>query len=250
MTLLRATATTGSYRDVVTIDGASGSGKSGAMLKLGRSYGALPIEFGPLMRTVAHLARRDRFTVLDAAALLARLDNGGSVQLANESVGGLAASEISINGLPYRQAVFAASINEALSAASSTAPIIDLLATMVRTRIAGRRVLLSGRQAATIVCPSAGLKICLTARSEVRGRRKFAQLRGAGLRPAWQDDVALVAPASHFDLVIDTTYLTPEVVARTIGCAAEQRLGWRQLRPDLEIHLQFQRRIIPELLKL
>lgn len=232
MTLLRA-APAGPYRHVVTIDGASGSGKSGAMLTLGRDYGALPIEFGPLMRTVAYIARQRRFTALDAAALLARLESNGVVQLANESAGGLAASEISINGLPYRQVIFAANVNEALATASSTGPIIDLLAAMVRTRIAGRRVLLSGRQAATLVCPSAGLKICLTARSEVRGRRKVTQLRQAGLRPDWRDDVALVAPLSHFDLVIDTTYLTPETVARTIGYAVEQRLGWWPLRPDL-----------------
>lgn len=232
MTLLRP-APTGPYRDVVTIDGASGSGKSGAMLTLGRDYGALPIEFGPVMRTVAYIAHQRRFTALDAAVLLARLESNGAVQLANESVGGLAASEISIEGLPYRQVIFASNVNEALATASAAAPIIELLAAMVRARIANRRVLLSGRQASTLVCPGAPLKICLTARSDVRGRRKIAQLRGAGLRPHWKDDVALVAPLSRFDLVIDTTYLTPDTVARTIGRAVEQRLGWRPRRTVL-----------------
>ncbi|UTI63323.1 (d)CMP kinase [Paraconexibacter antarcticus] len=233
---------------MVTIDGASGSGKSGAIGALSCAYGALPIEFGPLMRTVAYIARERRFTALDAAALLAALERRGCVELAGESSSGLAASELTVDGTPYRQIIFAANIQEALATASSTPAIVDLLAAMTRSRITGRRTLLSGRQAGTILCPEAGLKILLTARSDVRRIRKMTQLRQAGLRPKWADDVRLLANDSRFDLSIDTTFLSQQAVALAISRIVEYRLGWTRASVYLEPSHRPDRAASPDLL--
>jgi cytidylate kinase len=220
------------FDQVVTVDGASGSGKSTVLVALRERYGAEAIEFGPVMRTIAWWASRHRIPVADAVALLARLDASGRMSIAESPAGALAASEVVLAGAPMRQRVFSGSLSDALAAATADAAAFAWVSGLVRARLRGRRSVLSARQAATSICPDAALRIRLDATASTRAKRKQAQLVAAGLRPHWVDDVRLLGPTRNVDLVIDTTTLSIDGLKRRVFDEVESRLGWRAIPVD------------------
>jgi cytidylate kinase len=218
----------GAFDDVITVDGASGAGKSTLLTALGRSYSALAIEFGPIVRTVAWWASHNKATIADAVALIARLDALGQVSIAELSSSPLAASEVALRGMPMRQRIFSAALAEATAATADDAAATAWIAGLVRARIHRKRAALSGRQAATLVCPQAGLRIRLEASPLVRSQRKVRQLTEAGMRARWADDARLL-PSSPTDVIMDTTYMTIAELEQTVFGLVESRLGWRPI---------------------
>jgi cytidylate kinase len=217
------------FEQVVTVDGASGSGKSTVLVALRERYGADATEFGPVVRTIAWWARQRRIPVVDAVALLARLDAGGKLSIAESPTGALAASEVVLAGAPMRQRVFSGALSDALAVASADAAAIAWVSGLVRARLRGRRAVLSGRQAADAICPEAGLRIRLEASSSIRATRKRSQLAAAGLRPHWIDDVRLLGPPRNVGLLIDTTDLNIDTLKDRVFREVESKLGWRPL---------------------
>lgn len=217
------------FDQVVTVDGASGSGKSTVLVALRERYGVEAIEFGPVVRTIAWWARQRRIPVANAVALLARLDAGDKLSIAETSPGALAASEVVLAGTPMRQRVFSGALSDALAAASADAAAIAWVSGLVRARLRGRRAVLSGRQAADAICPEAGLRIRLEASSSIRATRKRGQLAAAGLRPHWIDDVRLLCPSRNVGLLINTTDLSIDTLEQKVFREVESKLGWRPL---------------------
>lgn len=89
---------------------------------------------------------------------------------------------------------------------------------------------LDGRDIGTVVCPDAGLKLFVTASTEVRAKRRFDELRSTGQKPdlaAVRDDIMTrderdasrsVAPTMMADdaIMIDTSELTPDEVLKAV----------------------------------
>lgn len=219
------------FSNVVTVDGPSGSGKTTLLAALHRRYAASPVEFGPIVRTLAWWAKNHQMTIADTVALIASLDARGCLTIATTSSATLAASEVVVLGTPMRQRIFSSALSEATYVASHDPIAVAWIAGLVRARIRGQRAVLSGRQAAQLVCPDAGLRIRLEASSKVRATRKARQLVTAGLKPGWSDDIRLLGSPAETDLLIDTTSLTISELEREVFRVVESRLGWRsQLR--------------------
>lgn len=176
-------------RLIVAIDGPAGSGKSAAARELAKRLGIPYIDTGAMYRAVALAALRQGVSFpLDAQAEIE------VVKLAQ-------ALELRFEVAPWGTRVIWAGedVSEALRvpevsrAASQVSAISGVRRVMVaRQRELGQRAggVLEGRDIGTVVFPEAAVKVFLTARPEVRARRRFDELCKLGLEVRWEDVVA------------------------------------------------------------
>ncbi len=214
---------------IIAIDGPSGVGKTTISRLVARALGIPHIDTGAMYRAVALAAKRAGIDTRDAAAL-ERL-----------------ASRIRIDFIPGEQPRVILD-GEDVTALIRT-PEISMAASDVSAVPAVRRVLvglqqelghrqggvLEGRDIGTRVFPETPHKFFLTARPEVRARRRYNELVAKG-QPAdyksvlaeslardEQDSTRRDSPLTYDDsyIVIDTSDLSiPEVVERIVGAVS------------------------------
>jgi cytidylate kinase len=212
---------------VLTVDGASGSGKTSLLRRLAARYDVSILELGVLVRNVAAWADRKRVSAADAAAHFARLSQQGLLLVDNAPADAPVASVFSVSG--EKIAAVDRAWSRALAATSLDDSAMSLIDRTVAELISASAVAVSGRTVGLTVCPAAPLRVRLHARPAVRAERKRRQL---GPHEAWQDDARLLPPCAPGHIEIDTSDVDENYVADLVGVEAERRLGWRR-RPEL-----------------
>jgi len=156
---------------IVAVDGPAASGKGTIAKALARHFGLPHMDTGLLYRAVAlNLLRRDGDPESEFAALRAcdfsQIDFADP-ELKSEAAGGIA-SRISVyplvrQALVERQRAFAGQEGGAV---------------------------LDGRDIGTVIAPEADVKLFVTARPEVRARRRYEELKLMGLGVHFEDVLA------------------------------------------------------------
>ena len=212
------------HRRILTVDGASGSGKTSLLRHLAARYGVATVELGVLVRNVAALADRRRIPVTDAAAHFAALSGRGLLIADSAPADAPVATIFSVPGEAAQQVRKA--WTPAIAATSLDGHAMSLIDRIVGELISGSAAAVSGRTVGLTVCPAAPVRIRLHAAADVRAERKRRQL-GNGI--AWQDDARLLPPLAPGHLEVDTTRLSAAQVADLVGLLGEERMGWRRL---------------------
>jgi cytidylate kinase len=205
-------------KPVITIDGPAGSGKSSTAKALARQLGWRSLDTGSLYRSVAFYALRFREDPDDeeACAKIAQrlVDN---VLLPRH--GHVICGSHNISKLIRRSEVAAATPR-----VSNLQSVRDILGKYFLDYIGSGEIVVEGRDAGTILCPDAFLKLHLTASEAVRYERRGAADAAAKARINERDrldSTRAVAPLqSHPDdtTIIDTSDLAmDEVLAKIIG---------------------------------
>ena len=202
---------------VVAIDGPAGAGKSTIAKALARRLGIRYLDTGAMFRAVAFAVLRDNINV-DDEAKVARLAHGLDVRLGDDSV--------LIDGFDATTAIRTKEVNSVVSRVATFSSVRALLREQQRAWVTenGGGVV-EGRDIGTVVFPDAILKLFLTARPDVRARRRVAESGGD------VDEIARsIAERDRIDstradspmveasgsVVIDTSDLTIEEVVEKI----------------------------------
>lgn len=165
----------------IAIDGYSSCGKSTLAKQLAARLGYAYIDSGAMYRAVALFALEhglindDR---IDREALLRALD-GIDIRFGHDSATGR--SITLLNGRDVEREIRGMAVSQAVTLVS---PIPEVRAKLVRLQQAmgqGGGVVMDGRDIGTVVFPKAEVKLFMTARPEVRARRRFEELRSNGL---------------------------------------------------------------------
>jgi len=206
---------------VIAVDGPAGAGKSAVGRRVAAALGLPFVDSGMFYRAVAWLALEEGVAAGDNEALVAIASRPDLRVEADRILAG----ERDLTDLIHRP-----EINRNLSAVSQVAEVRDAINRRQRL-LAGRGVVMAGRDIGTVVLPDADHKFFLTAGLEERVRRRLAQKakRGEHADPAEMEreiadrDVAdstrLVAPLrpAADAALIDTDGLDVEqVVARIL----------------------------------
>ncbi len=157
---------------VITVDGPAASGKGTIAAGLGRLYGLPVLDSGLLYRAVGVLLQQAGGDLGDprAAAAIARdlrpeaLDNDAF----RTRAAGEAASRVAVHP-EVRQVLLALQRDFAHQPGGAV---------------------LDGRDMGTVICPTAGAKLYVTARPEVRAERRWRQLTGQGEAVGLEDVLA------------------------------------------------------------
>jgi len=169
-------------RPIVAIDGPAGAGKSTVARRLADALGFVLVDTGALYRAVALAAEQSKISWSDEEAVgaLARsLVVRRALAFERDPETGL---RVAFDGDDVTDVIRAPHIGMGASTVSAHKPVRDALLDIQRQ--AGRRggVVLEGRDIGTVVFPDAEVKFFLTARPEVRARRRFEELVAKGIR--------------------------------------------------------------------
>lgn len=210
---------------IVAIDGPAGAGKSTVAKRLAKKLGYTYMDTGAMYRAFALKAARDSIDLEKEDALRVALA-GTNIEL-HEDAGG---PRVILDGRDVAGEIRTPELSQAASKVSALKPVRERMVELQRAMGARGGIVAEGRDIGTVVFPGAEVKIFLTAGSDERGRRRFAELKGNGKGVTLEETVAEMeqrdrrdrerehAPLRQADdaIAIDSTGMTVDEVVERI----------------------------------
>lgn len=179
---------------IIAVDGYSSTGKSSFAKELARTFGFLYLDSGALYRGVTLFAQEkdliseDNLISDELEQALEGLDlhfgEGGFLYISQRCI------ESEIRGMKVSSQV------SPISALSYVRTYVDERLHLLSS---GGRVVMDGRDIGTTVFPHAELKIFMTARDEVRAKRRFDQMLAKGGNPVYEEVLANLKERDYID---------------------------------------------------
>ncbi|HEX8305522.1 MAG TPA: (d)CMP kinase [Jatrophihabitans sp.] len=159
------------FRGVVALDGPSGTGKSTVARLLARRLHAQYLDTGAMYRAATVAVLRAGVDLNDPAAVAAevatsRIDVGTDPEHRSTR----------LNGTDVEREIRTAATTAAVSAVSAVPDVRTQLVAQQRLIIGRAPTVAEGRDIGSVVWPDAELKVYLTAREDVRARRRAGEL--------------------------------------------------------------------------
>ena len=156
---------------VVAVDGPSGSGKSTVSRRLAAAIDGVYLDTGAMYRAVT-------WAVLQAGVDLSDADAIAKIVVETElSIGtDPSAPHFAANGVNVDAPIRGVEVTQAVSAVAAVPAVRKHLVALQRAIIGAHpRIIVEGRDIATVVAPTADLKVYLTASSAARAARRSAE---------------------------------------------------------------------------
>jgi CMP/dCMP kinase len=158
-------------RCVVAVDGPSGSGKSTVSRRLASALDGVYLDTGAMYRSVT-------WAVLEAG--VDPLDPDAVAKIAAETELSIGTDPIHphfvANGVDVSAAIRGSAVTAAVSAVAAVPPVRRQLVAQQQAIIAAHpRIVVEGRDIASVVAPDATLKVYLTASADARAQRRSAE---------------------------------------------------------------------------
>lgn len=164
-----------SSRNVVAIDGPAASGKTTVAVRLADRLGAVFLDTGLLYRAVTLLAQQLRLTAADGERLAVMIE-GGAIAVRPPTVPDDRYCDVLLNGQDVTTKLRTPAIDSSVSAIAATPAIRAALLPLQRNFARDRRLVMAGRDIATVVFPDALVKIYLDASLQERARRRWKEM--------------------------------------------------------------------------
>ncbi len=165
---------------IVAIDGPAGAGKSTVARTLAARLGVGYLNTGSMYRALTLLALREGIDPDDAAGLAALVQTH-VIHLDETPTG----DRVLLDGKDVSDAVREPRVTGAVSRVAAHRGVRVAIVALQQAVLTSGDWVADGRDIGSVVCPSADLKVFLTADPEVRARRRHAELVAGG------DDVVL-----------------------------------------------------------
>ena len=219
---------------IIAIDGPVGSGKSTLARRVAAMLGYIYIDTGAMYRSVALKALR-RGVPFEAADQLTALAGETRIDLRAQD----GTQQVFLDGEDVTAAIRTPDVAQAASKVAVVPGVRKVL--VVEQRRAGDQggVVMEGRDIGSVVFPDAQLKIFLTASPEVRAERRWRehQQKGDAIDLARtleeikerdrRDRERVTSPLvkAKDAVVVDSTAMEPEEVARLVVMLAKEQAG-------------------------
>ena len=157
-------------RDVIALDGPSGTGKSTVARGLARRLGFRYLDTGAMYRAITWAVLRDGVDPEDVPAVsaLARRTELTITTDPDER-------HVAVDGRPVDREIRSQAVTTAVSPVSAAPEVRALLVAAQRELIGAGAVVVEGRDIGTVVAPGAELKVFLTASADARASRRSRQ---------------------------------------------------------------------------
>lgn len=178
----------------IAIDGPAGAGKSAAAKATAKKLGFIYVDTGALYRGIGLFALRKGAktnSIEEVVPLLAQ------IKIEMRHIEG--EQHIFLNGEDITGLIRTESVSAAASDVSAIPAVRDFLFDMQRDIAEKNDVVMDGRDIGTVVLPDAELKIFLTAKPEIRARRRVNQLAEKGVEANYDDVLADIIQRDYND---------------------------------------------------
>ncbi len=159
----------------VAIDGPVGAGKSSIARTAAQRLGFIYCDTGALYRSVGLYCSRNGVDLKNTDEIAAQLNN---IKLEIRLEGGV--QHVFLNGEDVSEEIRLPEISMAASAVSAVPAVRAALLDIQRDTAANSSAIMDGRDIGTVVLPDADVKIFLTAKPEIRAKRRFDELIAKG----------------------------------------------------------------------
>jgi len=222
---------------IVAIDGPSGVGKSTTSKRVATELRVPHIDTGAMYRAIALAATRANIPFNDGNAL-ERLATASTVEF-----GAGSPARVFLNGEDVSHLIRTPEISMAASHVSAVPQVRRVLVKMQQRLGRTNGGVLEGRDIGTVVFPETPYKFFLTARPEVRAKRRYDELRAKGADADFDDTLAETVRRDRQDstradsplavnetyTVIDTSDLSiDDVVALIVRSVKQKAAGKKQ----------------------
>ena len=157
-------------RDVVALDGPSGTGKSTVARALATELGLRYLNTGAMYRAVTWAVLAASVDPTDADRV-ARLAGRIHVEITTDPHD----QRVEVDGTPVEGEIRSPEVTAAVSPVSATPEVRRLLVARQRELIGAGGIVVEGRDIGTVVAPDAELKVYLTASHDTRAERRARQ---------------------------------------------------------------------------
>lgn len=184
---------------VIAVDGHSSCGKSTVAKQVAGALGIAYIDTGAMYRAVTLAALRRGLIEggrPDAAAVEALLPEVGIDFVCDPARGG---NRTLLGGEDVEDEIRSMEVSQAVSPVSALPAVRARLTEWQRRMGDAGSVILDGRDIGTVVFPHADLKIFMTARPEVRARRRYEEMVAKGQNPVFSEVLANVLARDEQD---------------------------------------------------
>ncbi|WP_240771478.1 (d)CMP kinase [Nocardioides sp. GY 10113] len=215
---------------VVAVDGTSGSGKSSTCRAVADRLGLRYLDTGAMYRAVTWWMLQHGVDVHDAEAVAARAADPRLVSGTDPL-----APTIVVDDVDVSIEIRSDAVNAAVSPVSAVPAVRERLVALQRSLIGAGRIVVEGRDIASVVWPQAQVKVYLTADPAARAARRAAENGGADVGATEAsllardaiDSGRAVAPLTrvHGAIHIDSTHQTLEQVVDLVVGLVEESLS-------------------------
>lgn len=184
---------------VIAVDGHSSCGKSTVAKEVAKAIGIAYIDTGAMYRAVTLAAlRRGLISPVgpNAEAIAALLP---SIEISFDFDQAQGRNTTYLNGENVEDEIRSMPVSQSVSAVSAIAAVRQKLTEWQRQMGQRQSVIMDGRDIGTAVFPNADLKIFMTARPEVRARRRFDEMAAKGQEPVFEQILANVVERDKQD---------------------------------------------------
>jgi cytidylate kinase len=184
---------------IIAIDGFSSCGKSTFAKAIAERLGYTYIDTGAMYRAVTLFALRNNLidhTGIHTAALLERLHE---IHIEFRPNKDSRQNEICLNGQCVEEEIRTIEVSGKVSEISAIREVREKLVSLQQEMGKNKSVVMDGRDIGTAVFPDAGVKIFMTARKEVRIRRRYDELARKGIPAGWQEIDDNITKRDHID---------------------------------------------------
>jgi cytidylate kinase len=216
---------------IVAIDGPSGVGKSTVARRLAKRLGVPFLDTGAMYRSIALKVLREDVDPTDRTAVEA-LAAKTDLELERREDGSF---EVLLDGESVEPFIRAPEVGEVASTISSHSGVRRRMVALQQEAARHWGGVLEGRDIGTRVFPDTPHKFYLDARMDVRGRRRFEELRVAGREHSYEEVVDEISRRDHRDktredsplthdesyILLDTSDLTIEEVVERMARSVE-----------------------------
>ncbi len=188
---------------VIAIDGVSGSGKSSTAREVARRLGIRHIDTGAMYRAHTHLALENGIPPENIPALV-EVARGMALRFEE-------ANRVVVNGSDISDAIRGNLVTEKVSDYCQAEPVREVLVEAQRKLGLESPAVVEGRDIGTVVFPDAEFKFYMTARPEVRAKRRLMELHDNNVSSTLD---AILANIEQRDKKDSTRIHSPLVLAR------------------------------------
>lgn len=168
----------------IAIDGYSSCGKGTLAKQLAQKLNYIFIDSGSMYRAVTLFILDQAIDPQDEAAVEARLNDIDIHFDMNPETGRF---EVVLNGVSVESRIRDLRVSSQVSYIAKISAVRRKLVEIQQKIGLNKGVVMDGRDIGTVVYPNAELKIFMTATSEVRADRRFAELTQTGQSVTWQE---------------------------------------------------------------
>ena len=186
----------------VAIDGPVGAGKSSLARTAAQRLGYIYCDTGALYRAVGLFCHRNGVDVKNAEDVAAQLDK---ITLEIRLADGV--QHVFLNGEDVSEEIRLPEISMAASAVSAVPAVRAALLDLQRDISARNSAIMDGREIGTVVLPNADVKIFLTAKPEIRAKRRFDELTAKGKDVEFDDVLRELNERDYADMHRETAPL-------------------------------------------